>query len=131
MHPLCMEVNAWNLHVVGYFGLVLKVSVNSYVMSGCSVYLATLFSWASLTKRSTSTCTLCTYFHLYLTTTLLESAEGRRMALEIISLSISTKVCDLDSVCLFVCFVALCPKSTVKVMAGRSVHLTTLFPWQA
>ena len=28
----------------------------------------------------------------------------------------------------FVCFVALHPKSTAMVMAGRSVHLTTLFP---
>ena len=28
---------------------------------------------------------------------------------------------------LFVCFVALRPKSTAMVMAGRSVHLTTLF----
>ena len=27
----------------------------------------------------------------------------------------------------FVCVVALCPKSTSMVMAGRSVHLTTLF----
>ena len=34
-------------------------------------------------------------------------------------------------VCLFVCFVALRPKSTAMVMAGRSGHLTTLFPWQA
>ena len=32
---------------------------------------------------------------------------------------------------LFVCFVALCPKSTAMVMAGRSVHLTTLFLVQA
>ena len=32
---------------------------------------------------------------------------------------------------LFVCFVALHPKSTAMVMAGRSVHLTTLFPGQA
>ena len=32
---------------------------------------------------------------------------------------------------LFVCFVALHPKSTAVVMAGRSVHLTTLFPGQA
>ena len=32
---------------------------------------------------------------------------------------------------LFVCFVALRPKSTAIVMAGRSVHLTTLFPGQA
>ena len=35
------------------------------------------------------------------------------------------------SVCLFVCFVALRPKSTAMVIAGRSVHLTTLFPGQA
>ena len=33
--------------------------------------------------------------------------------------------------CWFVCFVALRPKSTAMVMAGRSVHLTTLFPGQA
>ena len=31
----------------------------------------------------------------------------------------------------FVCFVALRPKSTAMVIAGRSVHLTTLFPRQA
>ena len=31
--------------------------------------------------------------------------------------------------CLFVCFVALRPKSTAMVIAGRSVHLTTLFSW--
>ena len=34
-------------------------------------------------------------------------------------------------VCLFVCFVALSPKSTAMVIARRSVHLTTLFPGQA
>ena len=34
--------------------------------------------------------------------------------------------------CLFVCFfVALRPMSTAMVIAGRSVHLTTLFPGQA
>ena len=33
--------------------------------------------------------------------------------------------------CLFVCFVALRPKSTAMVIAGRSVHLTTIFPGQA
>ena len=33
--------------------------------------------------------------------------------------------------CLFVCFVALRPKSIAMVMVGRSVHLTTLFPGQA
>ena len=32
---------------------------------------------------------------------------------------------------LFICFVALRPKSTGMVIAGRSVHLTTLFPGQA
>ena len=32
---------------------------------------------------------------------------------------------------LFICLVALRPKSTAMVMAGRSVHLTTLFPGQA
>ena len=31
----------------------------------------------------------------------------------------------------FVCFVALRPKSTAMIMAGRSVHLTTLFHGQA
>ena len=31
----------------------------------------------------------------------------------------------------FVWFVALRPKSTAMVIAGRSVHLTTLFPGQA
>ena len=30
---------------------------------------------------------------------------------------------------LFVCFVALRPKSTAMVIAGLSVHLTTLFSW--
>ena len=32
---------------------------------------------------------------------------------------------------LFVCFVALRPKSTAMVMARRSVHITTLFPGKA
>ena len=31
----------------------------------------------------------------------------------------------------YVCFLALRPKSTALVIAGRSVHLTTLFPGQA
>ena len=35
----------------------------------------------------------------------------------------------LAQVSLFVCFVALRPKSTAMVMAGWSVHLTTLFSW--
>ena len=40
------------------------------VMLGRSVHLTTFFYWASLNKRLTST--LCTYFHLLLTTTFLE-----------------------------------------------------------
>ena len=32
---------------------------------------------------------------------------------------------------MYVCFAALRPKSTAMVIAGRSVHLTTLFPGQA
>ena len=32
---------------------------------------------------------------------------------------------------LFVCFVALCPKTTALVMGGTVVHLTTLFPGHA
>ena len=47
---------------------------------------------------------------------------------EFISISISNML--VKFVC-FVCFVALRPKSTAMVMAGRSVHLTTLFPGQA
>ena len=35
------------------------------------------------------------------------------------------------SILLFVCFVALRPKSTAMVIAGWSVHLNTLFPGQA
>ena len=39
-------------------------------------------------------------------------------------------IAQMSSRC-FVCFVALRPKSTAMVIAGRSVHLTTLFPGQA
>ena len=38
---------------------------------------------------------------------------------------------NANVICLFVCFVALRPNSTAMVIAGRSVHLTTLFPGQA
>ena len=38
---------------------------------------------------------------------------------------------DIKNAHLFDCFVALRPKSTAMVIAGRSVHLTTLFPGQA
>ena len=36
-----------------------------------------------------------------------------------------------DGSCCFVVLVALRPMSTAMVIAGRSVHLTTLFPGQA
>ena len=42
-----------------------------------------------------------------------------------------SRVTETAVACLFVCFVALRPKSTAMVIAGRSVHLTTLFPGQA
>ena len=38
---------------------------------------------------------------------------------------------DISNILGFVCFFALRPKSTAMVIAGRSVHLTTLFPGQA
>ena len=44
---------------------------------------------------------------------------------------ICTLICRSERKDFFVCFVALRPKSTAMVMAGRSVHLTTLFPGQA
>ena len=46
--------------------------------------------------------------------------------------SVAKHVTDCDTrPRLFVCFVALGPKSTVMVMAGWSAHLTILFPGQA
>ena len=41
----------------------------------------------------------------------------------------STWLFKITTMVLFVCFVALHPKSTAMVIAGRSVHLTTLFSW--
>ena len=37
----------------------------------------------------------------------------------------------LELLFVFVCIVALHPKSTAMVIAGLSVHLTTFFPGQA
>ena len=51
---------------------------------------------------------------------------------EIFTLStLATMVSALADIVLFVCFVALRPKSTAMVMAGWSVDLPTLFPGQA
>ena len=46
-------------------------------------------------------------------------------------LILNTLRCDISQFYLFICFVALRPKSTALIMAGRSVHLTILFPGQA
>ena len=46
----------------------------------------------------------------------------------------SNHVCQINfnsDLFLFFVFVALRPKSTAMVIAGRSVHLSTLFPGQA
>ena len=60
------------------------------------------------------------------------------MILELLSLIVASEDITLStpvllnlSLCLFVCFIAIRPKSTAMVMAGRSVHPTTLFPEKA
>ena len=55
--------------------VALRPKSTAMVIAGRSVHLTTLFSWASLNKQLTST--LCTYFRLWLTTTLLEWFRGR------------------------------------------------------
>ena len=47
---------------------------------------------------------------------------------EAVLLSTQNTLKLLEKFVLFVCFVALRPKSTAMVIAGWSVHLTTLFP---
>ena len=54
------------------------------------------------------------------------TSQGSDAELENINCGITQK-CKF----VFVCFVALRPKSTAMVIAGRSVHLTTLFHGQA
>ena len=70
--------------------------VNSYGHGRMvSSLIDTFFSWASLNKQLTST--LCTYIIFacnWQQLLLNDSAEGRRMTVEIISWSISTKVWD-------------------------------------
>ena len=70
------------------------------------------------------------------------SPEARRLAkykekkkeISVATLQLDVTFCTpilcAPSYCLFV-FVALRPMSTAMVIAGRSVHLTTLFPEQA
>ena len=64
----------------------------------------------------------------------LESCECKHLNLfehsfKCLSLAQTNK--SSTSAVLLVCFDDLCPKSTAKVMAGRSDHITTLFPGQA
>ena len=62
----------------------------------------------------------------------LRSEDNLKMTSEHVLISGHVHYCERGIVhILFVCFVALRPKSTAMVMAGRSVHLTTLFPGQA
>ena len=85
---------------LGYFSVIIFFEkivlvwwlLTAVVMLRWSFHLTILFSLASLTKHLTITS--CTYFCLQLTATLLESTEGRRMAVEIISWSIYRKVWD-------------------------------------
>ena len=63
------------------------------VIAGRSVHLTTLFSWASLNKQLTSNRAhtfACKWQQPFMN----DSAEGRRMTVEIISWSISTKIWD-------------------------------------
>ena len=94
---MMLSINIWhfgysNNSFLFWFGLIPLVLVTAMVMLGWSDHLTTLFTWASLSKQFTST--WYRFFRLLLTSTLLESAEGRRMAVEIISPSISMNVWD-------------------------------------
>ena len=71
----------------------LRPKSTAMVIAGRSVHLTTLFSWASLNKQLTSNrahTLACNWQQPFMN----DSAEGRRMTLEIISWSISTKVWD-------------------------------------
>ena len=71
--------------------VALRPMSTAMVIAGRSVYLTTLFSWASLNKQLTSNRAhtfACNWQQPFMN----DSAEGRRMTVEIISWSISTKV---------------------------------------
>ena len=90
-----------------------------------SFHLTTFLRWASLTKWLTSTSR--TYFRLQLTTTLLESAEGRRMALEIILWSIRMNVWDQAGIKLMRPWTGFCgfTSRSTKVSTGNGSGLKT------
>ena len=75
-----------------YF-VALRPKSKAMVIAGQSAHLTTLFSWASLNKQLTSNRAhtfACNWQQPFMN----DSAEGRRMTVEIISWSISTKVWD-------------------------------------
>ena len=73
--------------------VALRPKSTAMVIAGRSVHLTTLFSWASLNKQLTSNRAhtfACNWQQSFMN----DSAEGRRMTVEIISWSISKKVWD-------------------------------------
>ena len=73
--------------------VALRPKSTAMVIAGRSVHLTTLISWASLNKQLTSNRAhtfACNWQQPFMN----DSAEGRRMAVKIISWSISTKVWD-------------------------------------
>ena len=101
--------------------VALRPKSKATVMARRSAHLTTLFSWASLNKQLTST--LCTYFCFKLTKILLnDSAEGRRMIVEIISYLIFTKGWDLAGIKL------VTPGSAVR-LPSVARHVTNCAMW--
>ena len=81
------------LFVCLFVFVALRPMSTAMVIAGRSVHLTTLFSWASLNKQLTSNRAhtfACNWQQPFMN----DSAEGRRMTVEIISWSISTKVWD-------------------------------------
>ena len=81
------------MFVLFFCFVALPPKSTAMVIAGWSVHLTTLFSWASLNKQLTSNRAhtfACNWQQPFMN----DSAEGRRMTVEIISCSISTKVWD-------------------------------------
>ena len=98
-----------------WFKSICFVCVNVYRSSlQCLVMLGRFFGW-TITKQQVSGMPKDTTLWLSRTWIVRETDYSTAAALFM----------------LFVCFVALRPKSTDMVMSGRSVHLTALFPGQA
>ena len=81
------------LFVCLFVFVALRPKSTAMVIAGRSVHLITLFSWASLNKQLTSN-RAHTFVGNWQQPFMNDSAEGRRMTVEIISWSISTKVWD-------------------------------------